>query len=531
MVRIPNLPRYLSLLSWTFVLVGEVKAQPVPEMRPPVIGTETQVGVWLDRNREYPDIVRAFIQRMPKGADIHTHLGGAIYAEEYLQWAAADGYCADVSAIKLVAPENCPQNPNYITVSDLIIRKGAYDEFIKQWTNYQPEIARNDKFFQAFQGVELISSSPHRRGDMVAAVRNRAANQQISYLELIIKSQLLAVQQLARSSEWNENLPEFHRQLFAKGLLSVVANGRKELQDIERRAHSTLGCETARAQIGCQVKVRFLGQTSRSRSPAEVFTQLTYNFELARTDSRVVGINLAAPEDHPLALRDYTLHMKMIDFLRRQSPGVKVSLHAGELNLGLVPPDDLRFHIRQAIEIARADRIGHGVDIFNEEGPFALIKILREGRKLVEICLTSNERNLTVKGENHPFRSYLESGVPITLASDDEGLLRIDLSHEYQLAFARYKLKYSDLKLLARNSLEYSFLPGQSIWQSSKFESIHADCAKDSPGTSTLSKRCQEWLEHNERAKMQWKLESDLIAFESLHWLDENRQSDFAKTR
>ena len=53
----------------------------------------------------------------------------------------------------------------------------------------------------------------------------------------------------------------------------------------------------------------------------------------------------------------------------------------------------------------------------------------------------------------------------MTLASDDEGISRIDLSNEYLLAVLRYKLSYRDLKTLARNSLEYSFLPGQSLWE------------------------------------------------------------------
>jgi Adenosine deaminase len=137
----------------------------------------------------------------------------------------------------------------------------------------------------------------------------------------------------------------------------------------------------------------------------------------------------------------------------------------------------------------------------------------------VEICLTSNETILNVKGEDHPFRLYWAAGVPMTLASDDEGVARIDLSHEYQLAVLRYGLKYGDLKRLARNSLEYSFLAGQSLWQSPQFTTMAAACANDSPGAATPSKGCVAWLKQSDRAQRQWQLEADFAEFESLPWL------------
>ena len=105
----------------------------------------------------------------------------------------------------------------------------------------------------------------------------------------------------------------------------------------------------------------------RANAPEQVFAQCLFVFELARHDKRVVGINLVAPEDDPISLRDYTLHMRMLQYLSTLYPEVKIALHAGELTLGLVPPNELRFHIRQAVEIGKASRIGHGVDIMEED--------------------------------------------------------------------------------------------------------------------------------------------------------------------
>ena len=69
-------------------------------------------------------------------------------------------------------------------------------------------------------------------------------------------------------------------------------------------------------------------------------------------DDTWVGINFVQPEDGYIAMRDYTLQMKMVGYLHSVYPKVHISLHAGELALGLVPPEGLRFHIRQAVEIA-----------------------------------------------------------------------------------------------------------------------------------------------------------------------------------
>jgi adenosine deaminase len=76
----------------------------------------------------------------------------------------------------------------------------------------------------------------------------------------------------------------------------------------------------------------------------------------------------------------------------------------------------------------------------------------------VEINLTSNDVILGVRGKDHPLPAYLAAGVPVVLSTDDAGVSRIDLSNEYFRAARDYPLGYRDLKAIARNSIEYSFL-------------------------------------------------------------------------
>ncbi len=245
-----------------------------------------------------------------------------------------------------------------------------------------------------------------------------------------------------------------------------------------------------------------------------VFTQLLYAFELARADRRVVGINLVAPEDDRVARRDYRLQMRMVGWLADAYPGVSIALHAGELTLGLVPPSDLRFHIREAVEVAKAKRIGHGVAIGYERDALQLMKEMKERDVLVEICLTSNDVILGVKGPQHPFPDYLRIGVAVTLATDDEGISRIDLTNEYLRAAVTYGLGYRELKHLARNSLTYAFLAGTSLWRDRASLEPVPPCAGAQPGGSAPP-ACQRFLDANEKAGMQWALEGAFREFEA----------------
>ena len=88
-------------------------------------------------------------------------------------------------------------------------------------------------------------------------------------------------------------------------------------------------------------------------SKEKVFGQLAAAFEVANRSGLAVGVTLLSPEDNWSARANYSLQMRMVGFLHSIYPGVNIALHAGELNLGLVPADDLRFHIKEAIEIGK----------------------------------------------------------------------------------------------------------------------------------------------------------------------------------
>jgi adenosine deaminase len=89
------------------------------------------------------------------------------------------------------------------------------------------------------------------------------------------------------------------------------------------------------------------------------------------------------------------------------------------------------------------------------------------------------------------------------------------MTHEYFRAVESYHLPYRELKRMTRQSVEHSFLPGQSLWSETKsiFRPVTA-CGSDDPGKEKPSVRCAKFLDANEHAREQWKLESAFAEFE-----------------
>jgi adenosine deaminase len=83
------------------------------------------------------------------------------------------------------------------------------------------------------------------------------------------------------------------------------------------------------------------------------------------------------------------------------------------------------------------------------------------------------------------------------------------MTHEYLRAVEEYGISYKELKRMARNSLEHSFLPGASLWSDTKSFRVVSACAG-----MKASAACQRFLDGSERAREQWKLEGELVGFE-----------------
>ncbi len=477
--------------------------------------------------------LRAFLEGVPKGADLHAHLSGAVYAETFLREAGEDGLCVDPTALRLAQPPctgqllPAAQLSGNITAANQALYNRLIDAFSMRGFVPSSGWSGHDQFFAAFGRFSGLSKT--HIPEWVDEIASRAAAQNNQYLELMETPPFVHAALLAHEIGWSADLEQadprafarLRRQLLDKGLRAEVAAGLDDARQAEDGRKQREHCGTPQAASACQVEVRYLYQVLRGNAPEQVFAQALLAFETVEAsmdakDGLWVGINFVAPEDGLVAMRDYTLQMKMIGFLHSVYPNVPISLHAGELVFGLVPPEGLRFHIRQAVELGHAERIGHGVDLMEEDDPNGLLKELAQKHVMIEINLSSNEAILGVKGAEHPFPIYRAAKVPVALSTDDEGVSRIDLTNEYVRAALDYHLSYADLKQLARTGMEHDFLPGASLWaRPDDFAAPAKACEGVALGKDKPSAACKAFLESSEKATAQWELERRFRAFEA----------------
>jgi len=470
----------------------------------------------LESVRKNPSLLLAFLQTMPKGGDLHNHLTGSIYAENWIDYAVEDNLCVDRATSTLVAPpcdESCV-NSSKPRVRCAYRDQVFFNQLVDAWSmrNWTPaEGSGHDHFFATFDKFNLAGTNSV--GNQVAEVASRSAADHLQYVELMHTADGLNAASLGEKLGWDDDFGKMLNRLLSGGLKDVTTSTRTRLDRDEARKEEILGCSTPHPDPGCRVTMHYLYQVLRGLPREMVFAEIVLGFELAQSDPRFVGLNLVMPEDWYVPMHDFDLHMQMLDFLHKIYPKVHITLHAGELAMGLVPPESLRFHIRKSIEQGHAERIGHGVSVMQENDALGLLKEMSAKNVLVEICLTSNAKILEVAGPDHPLPTYLKYKVPVTLATDDAGVSRSDMTHEYLRAVQTYGFSYADLKQMARQSLEHSFLPGESLWQSA-FRP-RAQCAADHPQNATPSPTCKKLLDTNEKARVQWQLEREFAKFEN----------------
>jgi adenosine deaminase/adenosine deaminase CECR1 len=198
--------------------------------------------------------------------------------------------------------------------------------------------------------------------------------------------------------------------------------------------------------------------------PVDLFKNLVVAFISADSSPLMAGVNIVSPEDGETSMKDYWLQMVMFNYCHDRYPTVKYAMHAGELTLGLVQPEDLTWHIREAVYTAGAYRIGHGVDLAYEENPYELLRYMAKNSIAIEINLVSNEFILKVKESRHPFSLYKDFGVPIVISTDDAGILRTNMTEQYVLLAKRYKnVSYANIKQYVYNSIYYSFIKDEAV--------------------------------------------------------------------
>jgi len=523
---------FSGFITASLITISFATAQPAATNNALTPGELRATRAFESAKKLGPPELYAFLKPMPKGAELHYHLGGGIYAETTLDEAVRQHLCIDPAAARFATPapgaapvrEPCPSNT--ISAAEAVKDQKLYDRLINALSMRSfvptPGFTGHDQFFSG----NRANGPTGFMGEWLAEATMRAADQNELYLEIMTSPNFRKSIALSSTVPWpadaetsitHDQLAQLRNALIAAGVLNDIPAGRKEMDEAEATQRTIEKCSDQPApSSACAIKTHYIYTISRGAAPIQVFTQALIGFELNNTDPRFVGINIAAPEDGRISMKDYHLHMQMLDYLHSIYPKVNLTLHAGELAPGLVPPEGLRFHIREAIELGHAQRIGHGVDVFYEDDAAGLLREMAAKHIMVEINLTSNDVILGVKGVDHPLAGYRAAHVPVALSTDDEGNSRIDLTHEYVKGAEEQNLTYIDLKQMARTSFEHAFLTGESLWSApDNFTHRKPACSADIAATAKPSASCAALLKSSEKATLQWELERRFAAFES----------------
>lgn len=457
--------KYLPGLMLTLVLAGAAHAAPSANEQ----ATKRHFAQLVAGAQPRLAELMLFFSQMPKGGDLHHHYSGAVYAEQYLEWVDRQNYCVNKNSYRIETSKTIVDaeralaagQRNCLSGAEVVADNNVSRELLQRWSikDFANHVALqpppDQRFFDTFGYFNPVASSNSNEGLLL--LKKRAIEENLSYIETIFELAPLTVNagfdqavmkpgidqatltaQMHTLTEALDNDPAFNAQI-GKYVDNVTASSAK-VDD-------------------AQFTLRYQAYVLRFLSPSMVFSSMLSGFKAASQSELIVGVNIVGAENFSVSMRDYVMHMQMFKFLKAKYPNVKLALHAGELALGMVPPEGLKHHINDAIEIAGADRIGHGMDLAHESNALGILKKMRQKDIAVEINLTSNEFILGVKNESHPVMLYRKYGVPFVISTDDPGVSRNNLSGEYVLFASRYKPDYAEVKKLSYNSLRYSFLP------------------------------------------------------------------------
>ncbi len=156
----------------------------------------------------------------------------------------------------------------------------------------------------------------------------------------------------------------------------------------------------------------------------------------------VVAIDLCGAEDKGFA-QDF---IEPIALAREY--GYRVTIHAGETGFGE--------NVYDAIELLKAERIGHGVSIKDYKVAYDLVK---EKGVFLEMCPTSNLQTKIIDSfENHPIYKYHKDGIKIGFNTDNRTVSQTNMTNEYENIYNFNEITRMDYKEIYYNSVEASFL-------------------------------------------------------------------------
>ena len=383
-----------------------------------------------------------FLYHMPKGGDLHNHISGSGFSEWWYDLALAQeerGYRyytkTRISNCRAYGGNEFGFAPYFLMFVNILessyeklsdCEKGEYvalealsESQKKAWLNSirldKPHEGR-DEFFQThWQRLNELYANPYVIAELIYLNMKAFADEGLIYFEPQV-----GVDGFLKPDGSN----------FSADEVAAIYRDRLKQKDA----------------LATGVTVRFQRSILRFSAHAEESLERMYKFVYDNKDLWV-AVNMVGREDND---KGYPLRfLTTLRELRKKYSGVKLSIHAGEV-------DEPNFHVRDTLLLG-ADRIGHGVNLISDPDTMLL---MRHGPYLVEINLVSNRLLEYVQDySQHPFPEYLRTGIPVALSTDDRGMWDSTMTDEFFVAVKEFNLSWQELDLLNKNSIQYGFLP------------------------------------------------------------------------
>lgn len=483
----------------------------------------------------------AFLKLFPKGGDTHSHLTGAIKVNDYLILAQQKNLFFSLNYDKDMTPHfHFYKNGNASKTrpaSELIKNYFLNEIFTKAAT-----VGKGNNFFETFSNFESID--PYLSlSDYLFPLLKRACNSNILYLEVSKGFEVNFNNWNKENSEkYFKNFPDvnaFNGQNYEKKLnkkfnfLSKALQNEKKLyiKYIDQFADSEIpdflkikSFNKPFFSLDNPVVIRINGDVNRESSLPQFFADLTlsylmvqYELDTYGTMARMLGVVISGREFTQPSVLNLKAQLKMLNFLKSKFPAVQCSIHAGEMSEVNSEINVMTSALSRVLKYAEPQRIGHGTCIKHDKN---LKKILSK-IKCVEICPTSSQAILKIKKEAHPFKLLMQHNVPVTINTDDAGVLCTSLTKEFIKAIKWHSdLDYKALVNLARNQIRYSFLQGEEIFENLSPYQYHLR-----PCFEKFDNEAKEILARSPKATLQYRLEMSFSKFEYNCLNQENKGS------
>ncbi len=159
-------------------------------------------------------------------------------------------------------------------------------------------------------------------------------------------------------------------------------------------------------------------------------------------DSGITGIGIGGSENR------YPPKLFKGIFEQARKFGFKTTAHAGEA----AGPES----IWEAINELKIDRIGHGTRAIEDKN---LLRYLVDNKIPVEACPLSNLRTKVVASmHEHPVKTYIDMGIPVSINTDDPKMFNNSLAEEYQSLKDTFNYSDEDIYHIIINSIQTTWL-------------------------------------------------------------------------